>query len=348
LQDSNRGSVEQILKAGERAAALTRQLLAFSRRQRLQPKIVDLNQLVTSAGLMLRRVIGEDVDLRLALGPDLGRVNVDPGQIEQVIVNLAINARDAMPRGGTLTVETSNVELDDAYAGKQLSLQAGSYVLLAVSDTGIGMSPETRNRVFEPFFTTKGPGKGTGLGMSTVFGIVKQSRGGIQVYSEIGKGTTVKVYLPRIHEVAPVEAEHVQTHATRGTETILLVEDEDMVRKLVRVTLEREGYTLLDAGGPDEAQRICENHQGFIHLMITDVVMPRSSGRELADRVALLRPEMKVLYMSGYTGNAILNSGVLDKAANFLQKPFSPQMLARKVREVLEGSDQGKTRLAGG
>jgi len=344
-EDSNRHSVEQIMKAGERAAALTKQLLAFSRRQVLQPKVLDLNKLVSSLGAMLQRLIGEDVDLRLVLPPELGRVSADPGQIEQVLMNLVVNARDAMPKGGVLTVETANVQLDTTYAGRHLAAKAGSYILLAVSDTGAGMDAATQARLFEPFFTTKGSGKGTGLGLSTVFGIVKQSGGSVEVYSEPGRGTSVKVYLPRIDQPVSVEAEDGAKRVPRGSETILLVEDDDMVRTLVRETLQREGYKILDAPGPLEAKRISEQFKPQIQLMITDVVMPKISGRELAEMLTRRRPDMKVLYMSGYTDNAVLNSGILQKEVAFLQKPFTPGALTEKVRDVLEADH--RTRVAG-
>ncbi|HEY1338500.1 MAG TPA: ATP-binding protein [Bryobacteraceae bacterium] len=342
--DPNRHSAEQIMKAGERAAALTKQLLAFSRRQVLQPKVLDVNKLVSSLGTMLQRLIGEDIDLRLMLRPELGRVSADPGQIEQVLMNLVVNARDAMPKGGTLTVETANVNLDDAYAGRHIAVRPGAYILLAVSDTGGGMDEATRARLFEPFFTIKGAGKGTGLGLSTVFGIIKQSGGSVEVYSEPGRGTSVKVYLPRIDQPVSVESEVRSMAAARGTETILLVEDDEMVRNLVRETLEREGYTILDAPGPLEARRMAEAHKGRIHLTITDVVMPKVSGRELAEGLLKRRPDMKVLYMSGYTDSAIVNSGLLQKEVSFLQKPFTPGALSAKVREVLDGN---QTRHAG-
>ncbi len=346
--DENRPAVEQIVKAGERAAALTRQLLAFSRRQVLQPKVMDLNQLVAGLGVMLRRLIGEDIDLRLVMGPELGRVNADPGQLEQVIMNLAVNSRDAMPKGGTLTIETMNAELDGSYAKSHLAVRAGSYVMLAVSDTGIGMDEETRAHLFEPFYTTKTEGRGTGLGLSIVFGIVKQSGGNIEVYSEPGQGTSVKIYLPRVDQAEPAEEEGLYQAARRGTETILLVEDEDMLRRLVRETLEREGYTVLDAANPAEAQRICHTFKGPIHLMVTDVIMPKLNGRELAERVARMHPEMRVLYMSGYTDSAVVANGVLQGAMPFLQKPFTPTALARKVREMLDTANGEKTRRAGG
>jgi hypothetical protein len=343
--DSNRHSVEQIMKAGERAAALTKQLLAFSRRQVLQPRVLDLNKLVSGLAAMLQRLIGEDIDLRMTLPQDLGRVSADPGQIEQVLMNLVVNARDAMPKGGVLTVETANVTLDEKYVGRHIAVRPGAYILLAVSDNGAGMDQATQARLFEPFFTTKGSGKGTGLGLSTVFGIVKQSGGSVEVYSEPGRGTSVKVYLPRIDQPVAIDAEAARKTNVRGSETILLVEDDEMVRNLVRETLHREGYKILDAPGPLEAKRIAEQFKSPIQLMITDVVMPKVSGRELAEQLSRRRPDMKVLYMSGYTDNAILNSGLLHKEVAFLQKPFTPGALTDKVREVLEGDS--RTRRAG-
>jgi PAS domain S-box-containing protein len=339
-EDPNRHSVEQIMKAGERAAALTKQLLAFSRRQVLQAKVLDLNKLVGSLATMLRRLIGEDVDLRLVLPPDLGRVSADPSQIEQVLMNLVVNARDAMPKGGILTIETNNVCLDETYVSRHSSVKPGQYILLGVSDTGAGMDQATLARLFEPFFTTKGTGKGTGLGLSTVFGIVKQSGGSVEVYSEPGHGTSVKVYLPRIDQPVSVEAKSERKTVMRGSETILLVEDDEMVRTLVRETLQREGYQILDAPGPLEARRISEQHKGAIQLMITDVVMPKVNGRELAEQLGKRRPDMRVLYMSGYTDNAIMNSGVLEKDVAFIQKPFTPAVMAEKVRDVLESDSR--------
>lgn len=343
--DPNRHSAEQIMKAGERAAALTKQLLAFSRRQVLQPRVLDLNKLVTSLGSMLQRLIGEDIDLRLALTPDLGRVSADPGQMEQVIMNLVVNARDAMPKGGVLTLETANVRLDNGYAQRRIAVKPGVYVMLAVSDNGSGMDTATKTRLFEPFFTTKGSGKGTGLGLSTVFGIVKQSEGSLEVYSEPGKGTSIRVYLPRIDQPVPVEQASLQKVVQRGSETILLVEDDEMVRTLVRETLEGEGYKILDAGGAAEARRIADHFPGVIQLMITDVVMPKVNGRELAQQITRRRGDIRVLYMSGYTDRAVVNSGILAKDVAFLQKPFTPGALIEKVREVLE--NDGRTRSAG-
>ncbi len=330
----SRHSAEQIVKAGERAAALTKQLLAFSRRQVLQPKVLDVNMLVKTLSTMLQRLIGEDIELRLALSPELGRVNADPGQLEQVLMNLAVNARDAMPHGGTLTIETANTGPDPNDV-KPPSEQKPR-IVLAVSDTGHGMDESTRARLFEPFFTTKTPGKGTGLGLSTVFGIIKQSGGSLDVSSEPGKGTTVRVYLPSINQPVAAETEVVSRAAAKGHETILLVEDDEMVRSLVRETLEREGYKLLDAADSVEARRIADDFKGEIDLLITDVVMPKLSGRELADQMVHSRPKIKVLYMSGYTDTAILKSGLERGSIAFLQKPFTPAALTGKVREVLE------------
>jgi two-component system, cell cycle sensor histidine kinase and response regulator CckA len=341
-QDPNRHSAEQIIKAGDRAAALTRQLLAFSRRQVLQPRVLDLNKLVSSLGVMLQRLIGEDVELRLVLPADLGRVSADPGQIEQVLMNLAVNSRDAMPRGGVLTIETGHVMLDTQYTARHVAVKPGPYVLLAVSDNGTGMDKATRDRLFEPFFTTKSAGRGTGLGLSTVFGIVKQSGGSVDVYSEPGTGTTVKVYLPRIEQAAPAESERPRKPSVRGSETILVAEDDEMVRSLVRETLEREGYKVLAASDPLDARRIADTHGEGIQLLITDVVMPKLSGRELAGQLMARRPEMKVLYMSGYTDNAVINSGILQKEVAFLQKPFTPAALTEKVREVLETGSKAR------
>ncbi len=334
--DPNRYSAEQVMKAGERAAALTNQLLAFSRRQVLQLKVLDLNAAVSSLGTMLKRLIGEDIDLRLELRPDLGRVSADPGQLEQVLMNLVVNARDAMPHGGTLTIETANVDLDEAYAARHIAVKPGPYVLLAVSDTGSGMDEATKQRLFEPFFTTKAPGKGTGLGLSTVFGIVKQSGGSVEVYSEPERGASVKIYFPRVDQALTVEAGARKRLTARGSETILLVEDDEMVRTLVRETLQRDGYKVIAAADPIEAQRAAEGYRGKIQLLITDVVMPRLSGKELARILLARRSAMKVLYMSGYTDSAIVNSGILQKEVAFLQKPFTPAALAAKVREVLE------------
>ncbi len=343
LSDDNRlrRAADEIHKAADRAASLTCQLLAFSRRQVLEPKVLHLNQVVSNIDKMLRRLIGEDIDLLTVLEPQLGRVKGDRGQIEQVIMNLALNARDAMPHGGKLTIETANVELDEAYTCSHIAVQPGPYVMLAVSDTGCGMDEETQAHLFEPFFTTKEPGQGTGLGLATVYGIVKQSGGNIWVYSEPERGTTFKIYLPRVEEaVEDAATGEPARHPPSGSETVLLVEDEQSVRQLVGEALRRNGYTVLEASNGAEAIRVCEGHQGPIQLLVTDVVMPEMGGRALAQRLASLRPEMKVLYMSGYTNNAIVHHGVLDPGTAFLQKPFRPADVARKVREVLEGGKE--------
>jgi len=332
-----RENIEEIRKATDRAADLTRQLLAFSRRQIMEMRVLDLNDLLVSLEKMLRRVIGEDIELVTILTEDLGRVKTDPGQIEQVIMNLAVNARDAMRDGGRLTIETANVDLDEAYARSHVAVIPGRYVMISVSDTGVGMTTEVRDRVFEPFFTTKEKGKGTGLGLSTVYGIVKQSGGNIWVYSEPGKGTTLKIYLPRVDEPPEELKEKVVIgELPRGRETILMVEDEEDVRKLAVRILERQGYKVLEASEGLGAFLIVEEYGDPIHLLVTDVVMPKISGRELVGRMAEVRPEIKVLYMSGYTDNAITHHGILEKGMNYLQKPFTMEGLARKVREVLD------------
>ena len=332
-----RENIEEINKASDRASDLTHQLLAFSRRQILEMKVLDLNVLLPGVEMMLRRVIGEDIELVTRLAEDLGRVKSDRGQIEQVIMNLAVNARDAMPDGGKLTIETANAELDEAYARAHVAVKPGKYVMLSVSDTGVGMTPEVRERVFEPFFTTKEKVKGTGLGLSTVYGIVKQSGGNIWVYSEPGKGTTFKIYLPRADEPLEEVVERVaggELH--RGDETILVVEDNDEVREVAVRILSGQGYTVLEASQGLDAFLICTEHDGPIHLLLTDVVMPKMSGRELAETLMSIRPRIKVLYMSGYTDNAIVHHGVLETGMNFIQKPFAVDTLARKVREVLD------------
>jgi two-component system cell cycle sensor histidine kinase/response regulator CckA len=328
--------LEIIKQAGERAASLTRQLLAFSRKQILQPKVLDLNHVVFETNQILQRLIGEDIDLLIGLMPDLGKVKADPGQIEQVLMNVSVNARDAMPKGGKLTIETANVYIDEGYASRHLSIRPGRYVMLAVSDTGCGMDAQTQQRIFEPFFTTKEVGKGTGLGLSTVYGIVRQSGGSIWVYSELGRGTTFKIYLPCVD--SPTEEFKVssaETKAQLGTETVLLVEDEEMVREMTREILQESGYRVIEAKHGHEALLVAEQYNGPIHLMLSDVVMPQMSGRELAEQLSPLRREMKVLYMSGYTDDAIVHHGVLDEGMAFIEKPFTPNALARKLREVL-------------
>ena len=343
--DGMRLPVGEIKKAGERAALLTRQLLAFSRKQVLQPQILDLNSLLTNLDEMLQRVIGEDIELVTHLPSGPCRVKADPGQIEQVIMNLAVNARDAMPQGGQLTLEAANVELDSSYASSHESVLPGHYVMIAMSDTGIGMDAGTQAHIFEPFFTTKEQGKGTGLGLATVHGIVKQSGGSIRVYSEPGKGTTFKVYLPRIDQAVEVIA---PTNApvdklSLGCETILLVEDEGAVCSLVRGVLESRGYQVLETNRANEALEIGERHKERIHLLLTDVVMPQMNGMELAEHLALIHPETKILYMSGYTDDAVVRNGLLGPGTVLLQKPFTADALACKLREVLDGVGALKT-----
>ena len=334
--DPLRSDVEQINTAATRAAGLTRQLLTFSRRSIIEAKVVDLNEVLVGMGKMLERILGEDVELQLVTPPSVGRVKVDPTHIEQVIVNLVVNARDAMPTGGKLTIETANVVLDEDYAAAHLPSQPGRHVMLAVSDTGVGMARETQARIFEPFFTTKGVGKGTGLGLSTVFGIVQQSGGNIWVYSEPGTGTTFKVYLPRVDDEVDVVRPAPAPATLRGTETVLLVEDEEQVRAIVLNILGRYGYRVLSAQSAGEALLLCEKHEGAIDLLLTDVVMPQMSGPELAKRIAAIRPEIKVLCMSGYTDDSVVRHGVLAAGVAFIQKPVTPASLAGKVREVLD------------
>jgi len=334
-----RKSAEEIAKATERAATLTRQLLAFSRKQVLAPKVLDLNGVLRDMESLLQRVIREDVELRVVPGGRLGRVKADPGQVEQVILNLALNARDAMPSGGKLTIETQNAEVDEAYTRRRPIVPPARYVMLAVSDSGVGMDAATQVHIFEPFFTTKEKGKGTGLGLATVYGIVKQSGGFIWVYSEPGMGATFKIYLPRVEEPSEAaETPAARPGAERGHETILLVEDEEGVREVAREFLEAIGYTVIEGRNPPEALKLAEEHPGEIHLLLTDVVMPEMGGRELAERLGKMRPDTKVLYMSGYTDDAIVHHGVIDANMAFLQKPFLRGALIRKVREVLDGT----------
>jgi len=335
--DSRRRALEEIRTAGERAAALTRQLLAFSRKQVLQPQILDLNAVVSNINTMLRRLIGEDIELTMLPGAALGRVQADPGQVEQVIMNLAVNACDAMPHGGKLTIETANVNLDEDYARRDGNAAPGPYVRLSVSDTGCGMDAETRARIFEPFFTTKEGGKGTGLGLATVYGIVKQSGGYIWVYSEVGQGTAFKIYLPRAPGSAEVrQQEEVQQTLPGGVETVLVAEDDPAVRALVCGALADRGYTVQEARDGREALAAARLYKGPIHLLLTDVVLPHMSGRRLAERLRAERPESRLLYMSGYTDDAVVSHGVSAGNVPFLQKPFSASALSRKVREVLD------------
>ncbi len=337
-EDPRLSHVKRVRDAGQRAAGLTRQLLAFSRQEIVEPQVLDLNQLLGDLDKMLRRIIGEDVDLTLLPAEELWPVKIDPTQIEQVVINLAVNARDAMPTGGKLTIETANVVLDEAYAAHQLEVEPGEYAMLAVSDNGVGMSHEVRARIFEPFFTTKEKGKGTGLGLATVFGIIKQNRGHIQVYSELGLGTTFRIYLPRVSQGAltPSPPPTGEAELPRGSETLLLVEDEISVREFTRDILVAQGYQVLSAVDGEEALQVAKTHDGPIHLLVTDVVMPRMSGRELADLLEPSRPEMRVLYVSGYTDDAIVRHGVLAEGIQFLSKPFGMDALAHKVRAVLD------------
>jgi two-component system cell cycle sensor histidine kinase/response regulator CckA len=334
--DPIRAQIAEIQTAGERAAALTHQLLAFSRQQVLQPRVLDLNQVVAGMERMVGRLLGADVQFTVLCGPDLGKAMLDAGQVEQIVMNLAVNARDAMPGGGNLTIQTKNVDLDEHYAREHIDVKPGPYVMLAVTDSGMGMDRETQARIFEPFFTTKGEGKGTGLGLATVFGIVKQSGGHIWVYSEPGQGTTFKVYFPVTRATGPIlPSQPPAGDVGLGSETVLLVEDDDQVRVVTRGILQRCGHTVLEAPSAGDALLVSEKYAAKIHLLVTDVVMPLMTGPQLAQRLDVTRPAMKVLFMSGYTDEAIILHGILDGAVAFLQKPVTPENLARKVREVL-------------
>jgi two-component system, cell cycle sensor histidine kinase and response regulator CckA len=334
--DPLRGDAEEIQVAAERAAALTNQLLAFSRRQIMRPRVVAVNGIVAHVEKMLRRLIGEDIVLGLSLQDDAGNLRADPGHIEQAVVNLVVNSRDAMPDGGRITIETANVTLDATYARSHMGVQPGDFVMIAVTDTGHGMDAETRRHIFEPFFTTKAKGKGTGLGLATVYGMVKQSGGDIWVYSEPGQGTIFKLYFPRVSDspAEPLEPE-TDLSSVRGNETILLVEDEGAVRDLTAKILRQLGYRVLCAESAPQALRTARLHAGEIALLLTDVVMPGMSGRQLADELRIDRPSVRVLYLSGYTENTVVTHGVLDAGVNFLAKPFSREVLALKIREVL-------------
>jgi nitrogen-specific signal transduction histidine kinase len=337
--DPMRADLEEIRGAGKRAVELTRQLLAFSRQQVLQPQLVDLGEVVRSMEKMLQRLLGADVELHATESGELSRILVDPGQMEQVIMNLAVNARDAMPQGGKLEIMTSRVQLDQTYAAEHVGITPGPHVLLAVSDTGTGMDKATLARMWEPFFTTKELGKGTGLGLATVFGIVRQSGGTIWVDSELGRGTTFQVFFPTVDGAARTRAAPpsvAPARVLRGTETILVVENEEAVRVLACAILRKHGYDVLEAQSGGDAFLICEQHPSVIHLLLTDMVMPRMSGRQLAERLHVIRPEMKVLYMSGYTSDPVLRHGILESSIAFLQKPITPEALSRKVRDVLE------------
>ena len=335
--DPQQPMVSSILHSGQRAADLVRQLLAFSRKQIIEPEILDLNAVVANMDKMLRRVIGEDIQLKTVLAPDLWSVKIDPTQLEQIVVNLAVNARDAMPDGGRLTIETANVFLDGAYMATHVEAQAGQHVRLAISDSGVGISEEAMAQIFEPFFTTKELGRGTGLGLATVHGIVKQNGGDIQVYSEQDVGTTFKVYLPSAVEIGSEKTfPEIEVEIPTGHETVLLVEDDATVRSLVQRVLQSLGYNLLEAEGGQEALQIAAGYDDFIHLLLTDVVMPDINGKKLAEELLQTRPDLKVLFMSGYTDNAIAHHGVLDPGTAFVQKPFSPTVIAHRIREVLD------------
>ena len=332
-----RADIEEIHRAGRRAADLTRQLLAFSRRQILEPRVLSINTAVTGIQRMLERLLGADVDLNIQLGHDVHLCKADPSQLEQILLNLAVNARDAMPRGGQLTIETGSATLEEDYVREHPEATVGPHAVLSVTDTGTGMDRATQARIFEPFFTTKPAGVGTGLGLSTVYGIVRQSGGCIWVYSELGKGTTFKIYLPRAGgaeaEAAPPSTREPKFH---GTETVLLVEDDPQVRALVRGIATRAGYHVIDTSNGGEALLACEQHGANIDLLLTDVVMPRMSGRQLAERLLVIRPQMRVLFMSGYTENAVVHHGVLDSGVQFLAKPITPEPLLRKIRAALD------------
>lgn len=333
--DPLRDYAEEAITAADRAAELTNQLLTFSRRQIVQPRVVNVNTVVSHAEKMLRRLIGEDIELVLRLGHDVGNIKVDPGHLEQAIVNLAVNSRDAMPLGGRLTVESSNVHLDENYARSHVGVKPGEFVMIAVSDNGTGMDEKTRRHIFEPFFTTKEKGKGTGLGLATVYGIVKQAGGDIWVYSEPGQGTVFKLYFPRVREEAAETSAPEPVGPVATQETVLLVEDEQSVRELTFKMLQKLGYRILTANGGAEALEISRSHTGPISILVTDVVMPGMSGRQLADVLKASRPEMKVLFLSGYTEDTIVHHGVLDENVQFLPKPFSREVLGRKLRAVL-------------
>lgn len=334
-----RKHTEEILKASERAGALTRQLLAFSRKQLLQPRVLDLNEVVNGMSKMLRRLIGENVELHTLFETSLGHVRADQGQIEQVIMNMAINARDAMPGGGKLTIRTANVFIDQKTSFRNRELEIGEYVMLSIGDTGVGMNDEIKSHLFEPFFTTKGIGKGTGLGLATSYGIICQSGGDVRVYSEPNSGTTFKIYLPRTNAELDKVQKFDLDELPRGTESLLVVEDDKTVRKMIVSALTQCGYRVQEAGEVAEALPLIESSFRF-DLVITDVIMPKMSGKDLYDRIKKIRPDMKVLFISGYTDDVLEHSGVLDEGAFFLEKPFSPARLSRKIREVIDGAPE--------
>jgi PAS domain S-box-containing protein len=343
-EDRLHGQIKQIMQAANRASDLTRQLLAFARKQIVEPRNTNLNTLTLNLDKMLRRLIGEDIELVTFLSEDPAVVRIDPGQFEQVVINLAVNARDAMPHGGKLTIEIAQVSLDREYAKFHSDVKPGDYVMLAMSDTGIGMAEEVRARIFEPFFTTKEAGKGTGLGLATCYGIVRQAGGHIWVYSEPGKGTTFKIYLPRVEgAVTNNGSRYVALPAAGGDETILLVEDEPLVRSVTYQTLVERGYTIIEAHDGPAAIELAEKYKGPLDLLLTDVVLPQMSGRELSERLRRTRPKLRVLFMSGYTEDAIVHHGVLERGISFLPKPFTPEVLARKVRLVLDDNGDPAT-----
>jgi CheY-like chemotaxis protein len=331
-----RSKIETILESGQRASRLTQQLLAFSRKQIIHPQSIDVGQSLQGIKKMLGRILGEDIEISMVVGPDLWHVHADQTQFEQVLINMAVNARDAMPQGGKLTFEAKNAVLDQAYVERHYEIGAGEYVLLAISDNGQGMDKETMAKIFEPFFTTKEMGKGTGLGLATVYGIIKQSGGEILVYSEPDQGTTFKIYLPRHEEAAAVPAiETDKPEMAMGTETVLLVEDDEVVRTMTVEILTSLGYSVLEAADGQEALQTCKRYHGPIGLLFTDVVMPKMNGAELAQKVIRLRPEIKVLFMSGYTDDAVVRHGILQDDVHFLQKPVTPKALSQVLRKVL-------------
>ena len=336
-EDPNQEYLGEIQKSGERAAALTKQLLAFSRQQIIEPKVIDIGVLIRNSSKMLQRLIGEGVELSIISPDGLGRVHLDPSQLDQLVMNLSINARDAMPGGGKLIIETANVTLDEEYAGRHVYTKAGDYVMLAVTDTGFGMTPEAKKHMFEPFFTTKEKGKGTGLGLATCYGIVKQNDGSIEVYSEAGHGTVFKLYFPRTDKPVDIRAEEVKTGLT-GTETILLVEDEASLRGFAETVFRKNGYKVIPMKDRESALNFITQQNDPIDLMLTDVVMPGMSAGDLYERINALRPGFKVLYMSGYTEEVVLRHTIANRSINFLQKPFTAPSLLRKARQVLDGN----------